>query len=343
MATPWKLLTEYVKQLKPENLFLKKLLGKNKKYSPISQLVIRTSGTPMSVAKVRKAGSDALAVNVLGTFQEFTVTVPEIFEYDFIDETYAAGSLLPEDVDNVVTPEKIARQLNEIYGEKATELKKRVDRAIEKKFAELLEGSVKLDDPSGTTILSYNIPTPEAGTFDWSDASAAAPLDDLELMAEEFSDNYGIRPKLVLMSGDVARRFIRTAQVEKFINKNTFGWGSLKPSYTADNVKFIGKFEEFGIPEIYVYSGTYLDDEGVAQKYIADGKIYMLSPEGFRLGFGAIIDFDVDKSGKPFKLELLAKEKIINNGSAKAIFVRSKPLPYLINANTIIKNDVTLS
>lgn len=340
MATPWKLLTEYVKQIKPENLFLYKTLGKVKKFSPISQLVIRTSGTPMSVAKLRKAGSDALAVNTLGTYTEFSVNVPEIFEYDFIDETYASEMLMPDETDPTVTPEKIARQLREIYGEKATELRKRIDRAIEKKFAELLEGTITLDDESGSTVLSYSIPS--EADFDWSDVSIASPLDDLEKMADDFAYNYGVRPKLVLMSDDVAKRFIRTAQVEKYINKNTFGWGSIEPKEIADNVKYIGRFTEFGVPDIYVYTGSYIDENGSVQKYIPNGKVYMVNPDGFRLGYGAIIDFDINKDGKPIMAELIAKEKIINDGSARAIFVRTKPIPYLNNSNAVIKANVTL-
>jgi len=200
----------------------------------------------------------------------------------------------------------------------------------------LLTGKISFTTTERTFEQDYRIST--TGTLAVN--SSTDPLELIGAECETFAQTLGMWPNVILMTPYLARGIMNHSKTEKYISKNNYNFGLLKPRFNSPSVRFIGEFQEFGIPEIYVYSGTYANDSNVATKYIPEssstsGKMILLNTSQFALGYGAVVDFELKPDGSPIMTDVIVKEKIpeASEGHTKTISLLSYPLPILYNAN----------
>lgn len=325
---PWKVLTDVYKKLPgEEDFFLTKALLNDRRNLPTDTVTFRILKYPASVASLSLPGDPPRPVSVKLEAEEVSHKTLQIFEEDRIDANQAAYDWRLDALNQGIlnSAGDIVDSLRALYEPKLKELKNRVSRRIELMAAQVLTaGEISYTDDYRTITVNYGVTSAQSMSF------GDTALDVIKTAVRDFADNYGGYPDMIIMSADVADAFLANAQVEKFINRNTFGWGNLSPKRTG-NVIYLGNFPEFEIPDIYVYNGWYHDGTQ-KQKYIPDGTLVMTSKEIWHLVFGSIVDFEIDPSGRPIITDLIVKENIVDRGTAKSISVLTKPLVYIHNA-----------
>ncbi|APT75285.1 hypothetical protein LN42_01930 [Marinitoga sp. 1137] len=333
-AIDWKFLTELYRKTPVENYFLTKTLGKNKKFSPVPKVNIRTEDFGMTIASLGKVGDPAKPVKTTNTVTETMIDPAQIFEYDELteDDIFAnanPGVLALNGSEGVVSNKEYIRAL------KMEGLKRRVNRRIEQMFAQIIsEGKISYNDGERKYEITFNNVTP----VDYTLSSTTKIYKDLVNAADEIRKN-GFAPDMIIMSKDVEAALFDNTQIKDMIKKQELNLA--RAQMQNEDALVRRSFEAVNIPPMYVYMGEYND--GTVKKYIPDGTLIMLSSQAFRLAFGAIVQFDVQPNGNPIMTDVLSWEKVTKDGIAKALYVMSRPLPYLINANALKIFNVTIS
>ncbi|SHE47970.1 Phage major capsid protein E [Marinitoga hydrogenitolerans DSM 16785] len=333
-AIDWKLLTELYRKTPIENYFLTKNLGKNVKYSPVPKVTIRTEDYGMTIANLGLIGDPAKPINVQNNVTEIAIDPAQIFEYDKLTEDDIFTNSNPAVLalsgsDGVVSNKEYVRAM------KIEGLKRRVQRRIEQMFAQIIsEGKLSYNDGKRKYEVSFNNVTPQAYTL----SSTTKIYNDL-IDATDAIRKSGFVPDMIIMSKDVEKALFDNTQVKDLIKKQE--WSLARAQMQNEDALVRRSFEAVNLPQMYVYMGEYND--GTAKKYIPDGTLIVLSSQAFRLSYGAIVQFDVQPNGNPIMTDVLSWEKIINEGTEKALYVMSRPLPYLINSEALKVFNVTIS
>lgn len=340
---PWKVLTKVYREVPVEDLFLKKTLipPTNVEKLLTETVTYRIVKEPMSVATMGLPGDPPKQVNIAQKVVEESRNVLQIFEEDMVTTSQLLYDWRMEQLDQGLlnSENDIVQSLHAIYTPKLAEMKKRVERRIELMCAQVLStGQINYNDGTRTITVDYGIPS--AGTIDFTTGEALSEIRDA---VETFANDFGMLPNILVMSSDVAKAFLEDPQVEKYINRTTFGWGNLNPRRVSATVHSLGSFPEFMISEIYVYTGYYFDENSQKQSYLPSGKIFMTHTDIWHLAYGAIFDFEVNPNGAPIVTDVLVKETVANRGTAKVITVLSKPLVYITNSYGVRVFDVTMA
>jgi len=341
---PWKVLTKVYNEIQTEDLFLQKTLvpPSNVQKLLTEFVTYRIVRQPMSVASLGLPGDPPKQVNISVKVEEVTHRVLQIFEEDQVNVGQLAYDWRLDILNQGVldSANDIAASLAALYTPKLTELKNRLKRRLELMFAQVLStGKISYNDGVRNIEIDYGIPA--AGNISF--ASNAHVLSDLKEAVDDFTRNFGMMPNIIIFSPDIVDAFLNNQQVEKFINRNTFGWGNIKPARVSGTTFYLGSFPEFGIPDIYVYQGYYIDPTtGNKMPYLPDSRVIMTHTSIWNLAYGAIFDFELEPSGRPIVTDVLVKESVVNRGTAKVITVLSKPLVYITNSYGIKVLEVTV-
>ncbi|MEM4501180.1 MAG: major capsid protein [Thermofilaceae archaeon] len=338
---PWRVLTEVYTKTAAEDLFLQKtLLPPTKKILlPTDTVTFRKVKAPMSVASLSVPGDPPKRINTMYSYEEVTYKVLQIFEEDQIDVTQAAYDWRLTSIDAGIlnSASDVAKSLQALYEPKLAELKNRINRRIELMLAQILTtGQISYDDGLRTIVRDYGPILRETVRYEQGKFLFA-----LKEVVEKFRESYGGLPDMMIVSPDVYDKFINDPQVEKFINKNTFGWGNINPKIVSANTVYLGAFPEFEIPDMYVYQGFFIDHVTKEKvRYIPDNTIILVAKDVFRIAYGAIIDFEINPDGRPIMQEVLVKETIENRGTTKVISVLTRPLPYIVDPHGVMAVEV---
>ena len=339
----WQFLTKYIELLKDEPFFLKNVFGSQKLMSPATEIRWRTIAKGGKMADLGARGDPAKAVNLGVSVVPYVVEPPQIFERDEINSTTPLlQSFDPRSLANLETSSDIMRSIQYLYGVKLQGLKDRIARRIDWMFAELLtDGTFTATDGVRSITQSYDV----SDAVGFALNSGTDPLDLLGQAVEAYAEQAGKFPNICIMSANVARSFLSHAAVAKWITKNTYAYGQLTSTYKSPTIRFLGRFDEFAIPEIYVYRGTYNNSEGAATKYIEDNHIILTDTAAWNLGYGALIDYEIDPTGAPIMNEITIKEKIpeASEGHTKTVSAITYPLPILLDSNALYRLTVTIS
>lgn len=333
MATlNWQFLTEAYKKAKVEDYFLLKTFGKVKQYSPLLQVKVRMESGAMTVASLGKVGDPPKAVRASSTVTETTLSPAQIFEYDTITEEDVFTATNPALV-SVTGIEDVISNKEYIRGLKLEELKRRVERRKELMFAQILSsGQISYNDGERSYSVSFSV-TSE----DYTLSSSSKVYTDLLDIADEMRQA-GHNPDIILVTPEVEAALLNNTQIEKAVNKQTFALAQVKME-TYTNARDVLVLQ--GLPKIVVYLGSYTDSSGSATNYITGNKIILADSTAFRLAFGAVHNYHISEN--PVMGEVFSWEEIINNGTEKAIFVLTRPLPYLISSDAVRILNVTIS
>ena len=341
MALNYEYLTGVYSQIPVEDYFLLKRLGKVKEYSPIPKVKIRLEKGAMNLASLGQKGDPAKPIDTGVTVTEAAYDPPEIFEYYPITE---------DDVFNIVNPKIIAVQstqdvisnLEYVAAKGVNELKQRAARRIEHMFAQIVtQGKINYNDGERSFQLDFGI-TPINYTLSSSSKIGSELID----LSDEMRRN-GANPTLIIITPNVEAAFFDNSQLQSWANKNLF-------NLMDTNVKtFKTARQTFSIDgvtaDIFTYVGGYTDSDGNFQYYIPfdktgnTGKIILIDESFFRLAYGAIVNYKVEPSGRPLRGEAVVWEDITNNGSTKAIFMQTRPLPYVASSSAVKILNVTIS
>lgn len=338
---PWRVLTEVYTKTTAEDLFLQKTLLPSSKrvLLPTDTVTFRKVKAPMSVATLSYPGDPPRRINTTYSYEEVTYKVLQIFEEDQIDVTQAAYDwrLTAIDAGILNSASDIAKSLQALYEPKLAELKNRINRRIELMLAQILtSGKISYND--GVRVIERDFGPILTGTLNYEQGKI---LLDLKEVVEQFRESYGGLPDMMIVSPDVYDKFINDPQVEKFISKNTFGWGNINPKIVSSNTVYLGAFPEFEIPDMYVYQGFFIDSVTKEKvRYIPDNTVILVAKDVFRIAYGAIIDFEINPDGRPLMQEVLVKETIENRGTTKVISVLTRPLPYVVDPHGIMAVEV---
>ena len=332
-ALDWKILTEVYRKIPSEQLFLKDKFGKNVIYSPVPKVNVRIENRAMSIATLGKVGDPAKPVNVATNVNEMDLTPAQIFEYDLITEADVFSNANPE-VLVLNGAQTVANNMQYIRAQKIATLKNRVGRRIEQMIANMLsDGKIVYNDGSRNWSVDFGV-TPESYTL----SSTTNILADLLDLTDEMR-KAGANPDTIIITKDVEKALFNNNYVDKFIKKNE--WNLAKAQLkTYKNARDVIQF--IGLPPMSVYVGQYVDLDGTVKDYISGSKIIIADSSVFRLGYGAIVNYEISEN-RPIMTDALVWEKVVNDGTDKAIYVMSRPLPYIVNNEALKILDVTIS
>lgn len=236
-----------------------------------------------------------------------------------------------------VPEDPMARRAADVRAESEDQIAM-VNRRMEWMAASALHsGSITVSgEKYPTTVVNFGrdaaLTVSLSGTARWND-SAPAPLDNLEDWAGLIRDKSGASPTDVIMSSTAWSSFRKSADVKallaagKFSDKTNIDLGpSSRPFGGASDKGQVGDFN------IFIYSDSYVDDNGVTQKYLPDDYIWMVAGqqlEGVQ-HFGGIKD---EKAGFQ-ATDYFQKSWTQDDPAVRFLMLQSAPLvvPYRINA-----------
>lgn len=332
MSLNWQFLTEAYKKAKVEDYFLLKTFGKVKQFSPLLQVKVRMESGAMTVASLGKIGDPPKAVRASSTVTETMLSPAQIFEFDTITEEDVFTAANPATI-AVTGLQDVISNKEYIRGIKLEELKRRVERRKELMFAQILSsGQISYDDGERAYSVSFSVKSE-----DYTLSASTKVYTDLLNISDQMR-KAGHNPDIILVTPNVEAALLDNTQIEKAVNKQTFALAQVQLN-TYTNARDVLQLK--GLPKITVYLGSYTDESGSSKDYITGDKIILADSTAFRLAFGAIQNYEISEN--PVMGEVFSWEKIVNNGTEKAIFVLTRPLPYLISSDAVRILNVTIS
>jgi hypothetical protein len=229
----------------------------------------------------------------------------------------------------------MARRLQNIETESADQIKM-VNRRMEWMAASaLLTGTITVTgEKYPTTVVNYgrdsSLTVTLAGTARWND-SAPTPLDDLETWSGLIRTASGATAGDVIMSQGAWSTFRKNADVKALLSADKVSEATnidLGPTAARYGATYKGTVGSFNL---FIYSDSYVADDGSTKLYIPDGYVLVVSEqiEGVR-HFGGIKD---EQAGfQP--LDYFQKSWTQPDPAVRFLMLQSAPLvvPYRINA-----------
>jgi hypothetical protein len=331
--TNWTFLTELYKKAPIEDMFLINKFGAIKKYSPMLEIVVRVESGGMTVATLGKIGDPPSSVKAAKTVTETTLAPAQIFEYDSITEEDVFTQANPELI-SVSGIQDVVSNKDYIRAVKVQELKNRAMRRKELMIAQILSsGQINYNDGVRSYNVNFGI-TPENMTI----SETSKTYEDILEACDEIR-KAGHNPDTILVTQNVASAILGNKQIQTIVNKSSFNMGQVLLK-TYNNARDLLALP--ALPIITVYLGTYADDSGAQVPYLGSGdKLIVADSKAFRLGYAAIQNYNI--SEKPVMGEAFVWENVVNEGTEKAIFLLSRPLPYVVSSDAVKIFNVTVS
>jgi hypothetical protein len=166
------------------------------------------------------------------------------------------------------------------------------------------------------------------GAARWGQAGVK-PLDSLQDWAQAVLKKSGAMPRDVVMGVDVWTVFREDAQAQKRLDQFRGNTNMGQDAQAEEGGVFMGAIDGFNI---FVYSGWYIDDNGVEQPILPAGTVLLAGSQirGLR-AFGAIRDEEAGFRAVPY----YSKSWIEPDPSVRYLLMQSAPLivPARVNAS----------
>ena len=178
-----------------------------------------------------------------------------------------------------------------------------------------------------------NSPDVSGGARDWSNLAKNSPIPEEDM--EDWMSRATNPVNMIILNNKTYRMFTSFDSIKEKLKEQS---GSKTTLETASfNGRLIAYMGNFGEMEIWVYTGTYEDDEGVMQKFIPDGYIVFANSgaEGVRL-YGAILD---PRAGYQ-ALRRFPKNWISEDPGGEYIMTQSSPLVAMPDPDEIVSAKV---
>ena len=332
----WIFLTRLYKEAPVDSYWLTKQFSKNVDYSPIPKVKIVSETSSLTVASLGKVYDPPKPVKIGVNVSEMLVDPAQIFEYDNITEEDIFARNYNPAVLAIKGKQDVVSSKDYLYAKKTKELKGRVLRRIELMFAQTIsEGKITYNDGERAFEADFGVTA-----ADYTLSSSTKVVSDLRDLVKEMK-SMGFSPAFVLITPNVERALWDNTQFTKAIDKNSFNVAQMRYDTLKEPfVDFIATAK--GLPPIYSYSAEYTEG-GSSKSYIEGDKIILVDPKGIGLAYGAIVNTNLDKNMNPIQIDVAVWEEEVNHGTQLAMFVLSRPLTYIINANAVKILNVTIS
>lgn len=178
--------------------------------------------------------------------------------------------------------QEYASQLVAMMAKGFMEIDAKIQRAVELQASQVLQtGKLNLTDKDGATTYELDFKPkathfPTTGTS-WSDPGAA-PIDDLQALANVIRADGKVDPDLLIMGETALRNFLANTQVKEILDNRRIEAAQIRPEMRDSGATFYG-FVWVGTyrMEIWAYPESYEDPQtGNPTKYVADDKVIMM-------------------------------------------------------------------
>lgn len=227
-------------------------------------------------------------------------------------------SINPEDVKKTKVPFYVDNRqtgLIEFYNREITDKLLMYDRRNEEQVAKsLTTGKIiaigdGIDEEVDFGFDSNQFKT-LAGTDVWTDIANSNPLDDIRTWMREITDR-GANANILVLGQNSADAFMEhPAVIAKFDNARRYNIGEIATEKIDKFTGKIGYLSEFDL-NIFVYSGSYVDENEVRQKYLPeDGALFGSDEEETKgsIEFGAVETFNATNSVKVYVKNWMTEE-----------------------------------
>ena len=161
-------------------------------------------------------------------------------------------------------------------------------------------------------------------TDKWNDA-ASAPLDDIDAWSQLIADDGDVNADVLIGGATAIAALVKHASVKDLLDNRRVTIGEINPRTLAKGVTYYGTLTLTGTNiDIYKYTGSYRDADGVRQRFIEDNRIVMTSTQAdFRRNYAAIQDLEAGMVPMPIFIKSWEEK----DPSGRVVLLQSAPLP----------------
>lgn len=195
----------------------------------------------------------------------------------------------------------------------------------------LLNGTLVYNGTYTSLNLDFEVPNDNKPTSNWSDTTAATPLEDIRKWKKLINKATGFNPNIAFVHPDLANLLLKNDYVLKYLDNRRIDIGTI-----AMNGNYIGRL--FGV-DIYEFDETVINESGSSTDLQGDNpKFVLTTPEAWRLLFAATYT-----ENGPVVSQIFADSWEQKNPRGRAIYAESHPLPILTHSAGIVIADVATS
>ena len=133
-------------------------------------------------------------------------------------------------------------------------------------------------------------------TWDNPSATIYADIKNASMMIQE---NTGVIPTLMLCGKNVENYLIKNGEIREWLaipNRENLVILSLAPRFTSPQIRRIGLLQSLNL-EVYSYTETYTDDDGVVKPFLGDNDVIIAIPGRGRQLHGAVTLLNENNTG----------------------------------------------
>jgi len=329
-------LTHSINLIKPENLYLTKVLGKGRAITaPTESILFDVKRGRRDLAPMGHNGDPAVKVDYANTKITKTSTPPQIFLEDDIPASMVNALRQAGQSPLIVGSGNeggVLAAFNEYIADKQKNMLDAIYRRIEWMFSQIATtGQISYSDSSGRSF-SVDFDVPDGNIFALSalwdaNTNAGDPIVQFPQLQRSYAKQNGVNPTVFILGSAAADAFRNNSNVKSWLKSAGVQLLQLNPGEKEDLVSPIANIP--GVGTLVEYAATYAaDGTGVDTPYVPENKMIVTNPTFWERHYGAISDFSLGEN--PI---LMAERysKIVNSrdGKNKTLYVESHPLPVL--------------
>jgi len=333
LYTP-QVLTEAVNHIIPETFFLTKTLDTGAPYLPGTEsLMFDVVTHRRDLAPMGHNGDPAVRVDYGGGFKTYTVTPPQIYLEDQVLASAVAARRMAGQSPVTIGlggVDAVTTAINTHIAELQQNMVDAIARRIEWLWAQAATtGKIEYTDSAGRAfVVDYGVP--ESAIFTASakwDASSSPgdPILQLQQWQRAYAKVNGVKPTVFILGESAADAFRGSKAVEGWLKSAGAQLLQIQVGANEDLVTTVASIP--GVGTLVEYGGVY-PSGGATQPFIPADKLLMTHPKFWRMGYGAIFDFDLGAAPVGARA-WFSKMKDSADGKSKRLYVESHPLPIL--------------
>ena len=195
----------------------------------------------------------------------------------------------------------------------------------------LLNGAISYNGDYTSFSIDFEVPNGNKPTSDWSDTTAATPLEDIRKWKKLVEKQTGITPTLAFVHPDLVNLLLSNEYVLSYLDNRRINIGTIDMRGS-----YIGRL--LGV-DIYEFDETVVGTDGnEADLQGANPKFVITAPEAWKLLFGAAYTENGPITGQIFADSWEQKDP-----RGRVLYAESHPLPILTRSAAIVIADVATS
>jgi hypothetical protein len=333
-------LTHAVERIKPEALYLSKVLGvKGARFHATEQAVFDVVEGNYKLAPMGRPGDPASVVNLTDSLKSYSIVPPQIFLRDPIKASDIATIRMAGQSPILVggDPNPVVAAFDDYVARKQRNMVRSIERREEWLWSQALTtGKIAYTNPETgwACPIDFGVPSDNIFTAGTLWGSTADPIQDLQTWARLYASLNGMVPTVFVLGTDAADAFRNNAKVQGWLKSAGAMLLQAQMGASADLVIPIANIP--GIGQIVEYAATYpADSTGTATPYIGAKTICITNPALWQLHYGAVVDFDLGENPVAM-VRRYSKIKTATDGKSKDLFVEAHPLPVLEKSTGIL-------